>query len=69
MVTEEVGLNPALESEGIMVTETDLGEYIIQLAGEKPSHIIAPAIHRPGNRWGSCLPKNWALITRRIRPH
>ncbi len=52
MVTEEVGLNPALESEGIMVTETDLGEYIIQLAGEKPSHIIAPAIHKTREQVG-----------------
>jgi len=46
MVTEEIGLNDALEKEGIEVTETDLGEFIIQLAGEKPSHIIAPAIHK-----------------------
>lgn len=45
MVTEEVGLNPALEQAGIEVTETDLGEYIVQLAEESPSHIIAPAIH------------------------
>ena len=46
MVTEEVGLNAALEEAGIEVNETDLGEYIIQLAGERPSHIIAPAIHK-----------------------
>jgi L-lactate dehydrogenase complex protein LldF len=46
MVTEEIGLNRALEEEGIAVTEADLGEYIIQLAGEHPSHIIAPAIHK-----------------------
>jgi len=46
MVTEEIGLNPALEAAGIEVVETDLGEYIIQLAGETPSHIIAPAIHK-----------------------
>ena len=46
MVTEEIGLNAALEAEGLTVTETDLGEYIIQLAGEHPSHIIAPAIHK-----------------------
>lgn len=49
MVTEEIGLNPALEAAGIEVAETDLGEYIIQLAGEKPSHIIAPAIHKTRN--------------------
>jgi len=46
MVTEEIGLNQALESAGIDVVETDLGEYIIQLAGEPPSHIIAPVIHK-----------------------
>lgn len=46
MVTEEIGLNPALEALGIEVFETDLGEYIVQLAGEPPSHIISPAIHK-----------------------
>jgi L-lactate dehydrogenase complex protein LldF len=46
MVTEEIGLNAALIADGIDVTETDLGEYIVQLAAEHPSHIIAPAIHK-----------------------
>jgi L-lactate dehydrogenase complex protein LldF len=46
MVAEEIGLNPFLEANGIVPVETDLGEYIIQLAGEPPSHIIAPAIHK-----------------------
>lgn len=46
MVTEEIHLNDALQAEGLEVIETDLGEYIIQLAGEAPSHIIAPAIHK-----------------------
>ncbi|MCP5141173.1 MAG: lactate utilization protein [Chromatiales bacterium] len=46
MVAEEIGLNPALEDAGINVVETDLGEYIIQLAQEPPSHIVAPAIHK-----------------------
>lgn len=46
MVTEEIGLNQALEGAGIRPVETDLGEYIIQLANEPPSHIIAPAIHK-----------------------
>lgn len=46
MVSEEVHLNDALEGAGVEVVETDLGEYIIQLAREKPSHIIAPAIHK-----------------------
>jgi L-lactate dehydrogenase complex protein LldF len=46
MTTEETHLNPALEAAGLQVVETDLGEYIIQLAEETPSHIIAPAIHK-----------------------
>ena len=46
MTTEETHLNAALEAAGIQVVETDLGEYIIQLADETPSHIIAPAIHK-----------------------
>jgi len=46
MVSEEIGLNEALEEQGYTVVETDLGEYIIQLAHEPPSHIIAPAIHK-----------------------
>ena len=45
MISEEIGLNEALEGAGIEAVETDLGEYIIQLRGETPSHIIAPAIH------------------------
>src|SRR5215510_12220276 len=46
MTTEEIHLNNALEAAGMQVVETDLGEYIIQLAHEPPSHIIAPAIHK-----------------------
>jgi L-lactate dehydrogenase complex protein LldF len=46
MTTEETHLNESLEAEGLKVIETDLGEYIIQLAREVPSHIIAPAIHK-----------------------
>lgn len=45
MITEEIGLNDFLEKNGITPVETDLGEYIIQLRGEHPSHIIAPAVH------------------------
>lgn len=52
MVTEEIGLNEALSTAGIEVTETDLGEYIVQLAGESPSHIIAPAIHKTRQQIG-----------------
>jgi L-lactate dehydrogenase complex protein LldF len=46
MATEEIHLNPALEAAGMTVVETDLGEFVIQLAHEPPSHIIAPAIHK-----------------------
>jgi len=45
MITEEIGVNEYLEDNGIQPIETDLGEYIIQLRKEPPSHIIAPAIH------------------------
>ena len=45
MTTEEIGLNNSLMRTGIEVTETDLGEYIVQLRHEPPSHIITPAIH------------------------
>lgn len=45
MVSEEIGLNHELQNAGLEVVETDLGEYILQIRGETPSHIIAPAIH------------------------
>jgi L-lactate dehydrogenase complex protein LldF len=45
MASEEIGLNHALDAEGIHAVETDLGEYIVQLRGERPSHIITPAVH------------------------
>jgi L-lactate dehydrogenase complex protein LldF len=46
MVTEEIRLSHVLEKEGIETVETDLGEFIVQLAGEGPSHITTPAIHK-----------------------
>lgn len=46
MTTEEISLNAALEEAGARVVETDLGEYVVQLAGEMPSHLIAPVIHK-----------------------
>ena len=46
MATEEIHLNHALEAEGLAPVETDLGEWIIQLAHETPSHIVVPAIHK-----------------------
>jgi L-lactate dehydrogenase complex protein LldF len=45
MISEEMGLNDYLEANGVRPVETDLGEYIIQLRHEHPSHIVAPAIH------------------------
>ena len=62
MIAEEIGLNDFLEENGIEPVETDLGEYIIQLRKEPPSHIIAPAIHLvkersiPAVRWKSRAP-------------
>jgi hypothetical protein len=44
--TEEVELNEALAGDGVDVVETDLGEWVLQLADETPSHVVAPAIHR-----------------------
>jgi L-lactate dehydrogenase complex protein LldF len=46
MISEEIELNHALEAAGLTPVETDLGEWIVQLAGERPSHILAPVIHR-----------------------
>jgi L-lactate dehydrogenase complex protein LldF len=46
MTTEEIHLNDHLEEDGVETVETDLGEYILQLGGEKPFHIIAPALHK-----------------------
>jgi L-lactate dehydrogenase complex protein LldF len=45
MTTEEIGLTGSLEKQGFEVVETDLGEYIVQIAGQIPSHITAPALH------------------------
>ena len=46
MVSEEIGLNHAMEAAGVAALETDMGEFIVQKAGEGPSHIIMPAIHK-----------------------
>ena len=45
MLGEEIHINHALEAAGMRVVETDLGEYIVQLRGERPAHIITPAVH------------------------
>ena len=51
MLTEECGLNPYLEARGIEVVDTDLGERIVQLKHEPPSHIVVPAVHLRRRRW------------------
>ncbi|MSQ42258.1 MAG: 4Fe-4S dicluster domain-containing protein [Dehalococcoidia bacterium] len=45
MVSEEIGLNAALAAAGVEAVETDLGEWLLQLAGDRPSHLVMPAIH------------------------
>ena len=52
MVSEEVGFNHAMEAAGIEALESDMGEFIVQLAGEAPSHIIMPAIHKTRQQIG-----------------
>ncbi|MBM3141408.1 MAG: lactate utilization protein, partial [Chloroflexi bacterium] len=46
MVSEEIGLNAALEAAGVEAVETDLGEWLLQIAGDRPSHLVMPAIHK-----------------------
>jgi L-lactate dehydrogenase complex protein LldF len=53
MVSEEVAMNHALEAAGLEALESDMGEYIVQLAGETPSHIIMPAIHKTRQEIGT----------------
>ena len=71
LTTEEVGLNEALEELGVEVVETDLGERIVQLAGERPSHILAPAVHKDAYEIASILSPNLSPdpteITRYVR--
>jgi L-lactate dehydrogenase complex protein LldF len=57
MTSEEIHLNHALEAAGIEAVETDLGEYIIQLAQHRPSHIVAPAIHLSAEEIAAILSK------------
>jgi len=46
MVSEEIELNPALEAAGVEIVETDLGEFVVQLDHDRPSHIVAPILHK-----------------------
>ncbi|MGE5361845.1 MAG: LutB/LldF family L-lactate oxidation iron-sulfur protein [Bacteroidales bacterium] len=75
MATEEIHLNAALEAAGVHPLETDLGEWIIQLAGETPSHIVVPAIHKSrrqiaelfSEKLGIALTDDVAELTRTAR--
>jgi L-lactate dehydrogenase complex protein LldF len=61
MVTEELHLNDAILQNGIEAVETDLGEYIVQLAGETPSHITAPALHKSREEIGKLFSEKLGL--------
>jgi L-lactate dehydrogenase complex protein LldF len=78
LLTEECHLNPYLEARGIEVEDTDLGERIVQLAGEPPSHIVMPAIHRKKEEIGELFHEKLGtpeglsdptLLTERARAH
>jgi L-lactate dehydrogenase complex protein LldF len=58
MVSEELGINEHLEKHGMVPVETDLGEYILQLRGEAPSHIIGPAFHLNREDWEESFRKS-----------
>jgi len=66
MAGEEVALNAALEGAGFDVIETDLGEYIVQLAKEPPSHIIAPAVHKTREQVAALFEANHPDLERRL---
>ncbi len=61
MISEEIELNHALEALGHQVIETDLGEYIVQLRGEKPAHIITPAVHLRRNDVGKLFQEKFGI--------
>jgi len=61
MLTEECGLNPFLASNGVEVVDTDLGERIVQLANEPPSHIVMPAIHKTKEQIGELFHRTMDL--------
>ncbi|MGB8872138.1 MAG: LUD domain-containing protein [Desulfobaccales bacterium] len=77
MTTEEICLNPALSAAGIRTLETDLGEFIVQLAGDSPAHLTAPALHLDRRqiatifreRLGTACPQDPAALTRLACDH
>lgn len=62
MVTEEIDVNSRLEERGIEVVETDLGEFIIQLSSDTPSHIIAPVLHRTRQEIGALFAEKLGVV-------
>ena len=68
MISEECGINDMLAENGITPVETDLGEYIIQLRGEIPTHIIAPAVHVTVRRGRGGVPRGAHAPAARPRP-
>jgi len=65
MLTEEIGLNDYLQRRGVKVVETDLGEWIVQLAGEKPSHFTQPAVHKTREQIAELLSR---VTGRKVEP-
>ena len=63
MVTEEISMNHALEEIGCEVLESDLGEYILQVDNDPPSHIIAPALHKIERKFVTYLKKSLVMKT------
>src|SRR5207244_13154078 len=68
MVTEEIHLNQHLQASGVEVVETDFGEFIIQVAGERPSHLVGPALHKTAEEMAECL-NNRYKVTLTKEPH
>lgn len=68
MVTEEIHLNRRLEEAGVEVTETDFGEFIIQVAGERPSHLVGPALHKTAEEMCALLSERFGVALTK-EPH
>lgn len=65
MVTEEIGVNHVLQDAGIQVIETDLGEYILQLDQDPPSHVVVPQFIKIAIRSVECYTNVWAMRGRK----
>ena len=68
MLSEEIALNNHLESQGIQVVESDLGEYILQLGNEPPSHIVAPAVHKNADQVSELFAQHHPELPRSTDP-